>query len=312
MVSLESGGSRKAGDEGFVMADRNKRLDSNVPGNFYVDATCINCDTCRQLAPLSFEEIGDYSAVNHQPNNEREHHQAYQALLACPVGSIGTEQSDKLLLQAAMASFPLTLEQGVSYCGFNSEKSFGANSFFIEHPDGNWLIDSPRYIKHLVEAFERKGGIANIFLTHKDDVADSEKYAEHFGAKRIIHRADADVIPTAEWVIDGEVAIRVGSEFQIIPVPGHTAGSMALLYRERFLFTGDHLWWSPHMKSLEAPTRLIWRKWTLIESIRKLLDYPFEWILAGHGDRVRLSRAEMQAHLQALVERRTNGNPSLS
>jgi hypothetical protein len=41
------------------MADRNKRLDSNVPGNFYVDATCINCDTCRQLAPLSFEEIGD-------------------------------------------------------------------------------------------------------------------------------------------------------------------------------------------------------------------------------------------------------------
>ena len=47
-----------------LMADPNKRLDSNVPGNFYVDATCINCDTCRQLAPLSFEEVGDIPRVS--------------------------------------------------------------------------------------------------------------------------------------------------------------------------------------------------------------------------------------------------------
>ncbi|NJL16841.1 MAG: hypothetical protein HC938_06215 [Nitrospira sp.] len=66
---------------------------------------------------------------------------------------------------------------------------------------------------------------------------------------------------------------RIGSEFHIIPVPGHTAGSMALLYRERFLFTGDHLWWDPRAQSLEAPTRLIWRKWTMLDSLRKLLDY---------------------------------------
>ena len=294
------------------MADRNKRLDSNVSGNFYVDATCINCDTCRQLAPLSFEEVGDYSAVTRQPEHDQHIVQAYQALLSCPVGCIGTEQSDKVQLQTAMASFPLVIEDSVSYCGFNSEKSYGANSFFIEHPDGNWLIDSPRYIKHLVEAFEQRGGIAQIFLTHKDDVADADKYAAHFGAKRIIHRADADAAPTAEWVVDGEATIRVGSEFQYIPVPGHTAGSMALLYRERFLFTGDHLWWNPHTQSLAAPTSLVWRKWALIESLQKLLEYPFEWILAGHGDRVRFSRVEMQAHLQALVERRTKGSPALA
>lgn len=289
------------------MADRNKRLDSNVQGDFYVDATCINCDTCRQLAPLSFEEIGDYSAVNHQPDNEPQIHQAYQALLACPVGSIGTEHSDKPKLQLAMASFPLHLADGVSYCGFNSEKSFGANSFFIEHPDGNWLIDSPRYIKHLVEAFERRGGIAQIFLTHEDDVADADKYAAHFGATRMIHREDAAAVPTAERVIEGEDMVRIGSEFQVIPVPGHTAGSMALLYREQFLFTGDHLWWNPRTRSLEAPTRLIWRKWALVDSIQKLLDYRFEWVLAGHGDRVRLSSDDIRTHLHALVERRKKG-----
>lgn len=286
------------------MADRNKRLDSNVPGNFYVDATCINCDTCRQLAPVSFEEVGKYSAVSHQPVDESETYQAFQALLACPVGAIGIEQSDKPLFEAAMASFPLPIEHGVSYCGFNSEKSFGANSFLIEHPGGNWLIDSPRYTKHLVESFERRGGITQIFLTHQDDVADSEKYAAHFGAKRIIHRADVEAAPAAEQIIEGEETSRIGSDFQIIPVPGHTAGSMALLYRETFLFTGDHLWWSPHAKSLEAPTRLIWNRAALLDSLSKLLEYRFEWVLAGHGDRVHLSVEDMHGQVQTLVARR--------
>jgi glyoxylase-like metal-dependent hydrolase (beta-lactamase superfamily II)/ferredoxin len=286
------------------MADESKRLDSNVAGNFFVDATCINCDTCRQLAPMSFEEVGSFSAVTRQPTDERRSHQAYQALLACPVGSIGTEHTDQLRVKEAMASFPLQLEDEVSYCGFNSEKSFGANSFFIEHPDGNWLVDSPRYLKHLVEAFERKGGIAYIFLTHKDDVADAEKYAAHFRAKRMIHRADLEGAPDAEWIIEGADSIHVRPQFQIIPVPGHTAGCMALLYKSRFLFTGDHLWWDSTQKMLGAPTRLVWRKHVLMDSIKRLLDYPFEWVLAGHGDRTHLPAHEMRAQLQALVERR--------
>jgi len=29
------------------MADVAKRLSTNIDGNFFVDATCINCDTCR-------------------------------------------------------------------------------------------------------------------------------------------------------------------------------------------------------------------------------------------------------------------------
>ena len=286
------------------MADQSKRLDSNVSGNFYVDATCINCDTCRQLAPASFEEVGDFSAVTSQPTGEGSLHQAYQALLSCPVGSIGTERSEPVRLQEAMASFPLHLEDGVYYCGFNSEKSFGANSFFLEHPDGNWLIDSPRYLKHLFEAFERKGGLSYIFLTHKDDVAEVEKYAAHFGAKRIIHRADLEAAPGAEWIIEDVDSSQILPEFQIIPVPGHTAGSMALLYKNRFLFTGDHLWWDSKQQMLRAPSQLVWRKRVLLDSLQKLLDYRFEWVLAGHGDRVRLSAEAMQSQLQTLIERR--------
>lgn len=286
------------------MANRKKRLDSNVPGNFYVDATCINCDTCRQLAPNVFEEAGDYSTVVRQPQGGEETLQAYQALLACPVGSIGTEQSDRRIAQEARAGFPMHLEDGVFYCGFNSEKSFGANSFVVQHPDGNWLVDSPRYIKQLVEEFDRMGGLAFIFLTHEDDVADADRYAKHFGATRIIHRADAGAAPEAEWILEGTDSIRLAPQFQAIPVPGHTAGSQALLYRDRFLFTGDHLWWDPAAHQLGSPMRLVSNADQLLQSIEKLLAYRFEWVLAGHGDRIRLSVGDMQAQIRALLERR--------
>ena len=286
------------------MADPKKRLDSNVTGNFFVDATCINCDTCRQLAPKSFEEIGEFSAVTTQPESDEGLHQAYQALLACPVGSIGTERGDKARLTAAMSSFPLLLEGGVFYCGFNSEKSFCANSYFIQHPDGNWLIDSPRYMKHLVDAIERMGGLRYVFLTHEDDVADAAQYATRFGARRIIHRADADAMPDAEWIVEGVETVRLAPQFELIPVPGHTPGSSALLYGSRFLFSGDHLWWDPDARSLEAPRRLVWRSRAMVQSIEKLLNYRFEWVLPGHGDRVKLPSDEMQAHLRFLVDQR--------
>jgi glyoxylase-like metal-dependent hydrolase (beta-lactamase superfamily II)/ferredoxin len=293
------------------MANPHKRLDSNVAGNFYVDATCINCDTCRQLAPHSFQEAGDFSAVCRQPDHHEHVHQAYQALVACPVGSIGTEHSDKRLLRAAMDSFPLLIEGNVYYCGFNSEKSFGANSFFVQHANGNWLIDSPRDIKHLIAAFEQRGGIKYIFLTHEDDVADADKYAAYFGAQRIIHAADADAVPDAEWIVEGVERRHLADDFQAIPVPGHTDGSMALLYNEKFLFTGDHLWWNPQSRTLEAPTQRVWRAKALTASIGKLLDYRFEWVLAGHGDRVKLSHEAMRWQLGALLDRRHAVSPSV-
>ncbi|ULA60685.1 MAG: Metallo-beta-lactamase superfamily hydrolase [Nitrospira sp.] len=292
------------------MADYKKRLDANVNGNFYVDATCINCDACRQLAPASFEEVGEYSAVLHQPVTEQQVRSAYRALLACPTGSIGTEQSDNAVLQAAKADFPLLMEDDVYYCGFNSEQSFGANSFFVRHPEGNWLIDSPRYLKPLVEAFDRMGGITHIFLTHEDDVADAARYAHRFGARRIIHRADVHAMPEAEDIVEGIDAISYRPEFRIIPVPGHTAGSLCLLYRDRFLFTGDHLWWDPETNELGSPQQLVWDADALRQSIATLTSYSFEWVLAGHGGRIHLPQADMRMALQTLVRRRDGRRPS--
>src|SRR5581483_4267948 len=167
------------------MADPRKKVAENVDGDFFVDSSCIDCDTCRQLAPGIFEDSGETSFVQRQPHEGEETRAALRALLACPTGSIGTLGPNRS--SEAMDDFPLEIENGVFYCGFNSPKSYGGNSYFIQHPQGNWLVDSPKFLPHLVRQFEKAGGIRYIFLTHQDDVAEAARYTEKFGAERIIH-----------------------------------------------------------------------------------------------------------------------------
>src|ERR1700719_2460627 len=131
------------------MADIEKAVPENVTGEFFVDTTCINCDTCRQLARATFKDQGNHSFVYDQPQSEEEQRAATRALLCCPTGSIGTTGTN--LSREVMPQLPMELATGVYYCGFNAEESFGANSFFVKHPQGNWLIDSPKFISHLVK-----------------------------------------------------------------------------------------------------------------------------------------------------------------
>ena len=282
------------------MADRACSLPENVPGPFFVDSTCIDCDTCRQLAPATFGETDQYSFVQMQPRNEAEESAALRALVACPTASIGT--ADKSGVARAVQDFPMRLADGVSYCGFNSRKSFGGNSYFVKHRDGNWLIDSPRYVEHLVKRFEDAGGIRYIFLTHRDDVADAEKYAKRFGAERIIHRLELSAQPGAERVIDGYDPIELSPGFLAIPTPGHTRGHCVLLHKDEYLFTGDHIWWSRARGRLGASRDVCWYSWPdQVRSVKLLASYTFEWILPGHGERAFFSREEMARQVAKLV-----------
>ncbi|MED0677044.1 MBL fold metallo-hydrolase [Aneurinibacillus thermoaerophilus] len=277
-----------------------RRLEANVDGDFYVNTACINCDTCRQLAPDTFSEIGDYSAVTRQPVNQEEKQRAFYALLSCPTGAIGSK--DVRGLGEARQLFPLPLTNGIYYCGFTSRKSFGGSSYFLVHPDGNWLIDSPRYFPFLVRKLEKMGGIRYIFLTHRDDVADADKYANHFSAERIIHRLEQSAQPDAEHIIDGMESVEWGKDFRIIPVPGHTRGHMVLLYRNEFLFTGDHLAWDREAGKLDAHKDYCWYSWSAqCDSMKRLLTERFEWILPGHGARVHLRFENMRKAMETLV-----------
>lgn len=282
------------------MADPRKALATNIEGNFFVDSTCIDCDTCRQLAPETFAESGNYSTVFHQPESAAQEEKALRALLCCPTASIGMRE--RIKVENVMDDFPLPIDERVFYCGFNSPKSYGGNSFFLARPDGNWLIDSPRYVPNLVKRFEELGGIKCIFLTHQDDVADAKMYAEKFGAQRIIHRRDASSAPGAEIVIEGADAVEFAAGIKVIPTPGHTAGHMVLLVDDKYLFTGDHLAFDREEKDLIAFRNHCWYSWTeQTESMKNLLNYSFEWIFAGHGDRIHMPKDEMHERLAKLV-----------
>ena len=282
------------------MASREQAVPENVPGPFFVDTTCIDCDTCRQLAPATFGETAEFSFVQLQPRDPGERRAALRALVACPTGSIG--QADAAETRDVMRDFPLPLAGGVAYCGFNSRKSFGGNSYFVEHPDGNWLIDSPRFVEHLARRFAERGGIRYIFLTHRDDVADADKYAARFGAERIIHRLELSAQPGAERVLEGFEPIALAPEFLAIPTPGHTRGHCALLYRKEFLFSGDHIWWSRNRGRLTASRDVCWHSWReQVDSVRLLEAYSFEWVLPGHGERAYFERPEMRKEVGRLI-----------
>src|SRR6185295_8476728 len=178
------------------MANPQIRVPENVPGDFFVDSTCIDCDACRQIAPAVFGEAAETSFVKAQPRTSIERRQALHALLSCPTGSIGGLGNDNV--KAVMQDFPLRIEEPVFYCGYNSPKSYGGNSYFVRHPEGNWLIDSPKFVTPLVRRLEAQGGIAHIFLTHSDDVADAERFAGHFHSRRTIHHDELPSQPGAE------------------------------------------------------------------------------------------------------------------
>lgn len=284
------------------MADLKKKLASNIDGLFFVDNTCIDCDTCRQLAPDVFTDDGNYSVVYHQPVSDSEQRNASRALVACPTGSIGT--IEKIDLKSAIGDFPLLVTDNIYYNGFVSADSFGASSYFIQRPEGNWMIDSPKWMTHLVKRFENAGGLSHIFLTHQDDVADADRYAKHFGAKRIIHQFELHAQPDSEIVLDGEEDVFFSDDIRIIHTPGHTRGSCVLLYKNKYLFTGDHLWWSRKRKSLSAGRSVAWYSWReQARSMEKLLNYDFEWVLPGHGERINLPIEEMKLGLETLIQR---------
>jgi glyoxylase-like metal-dependent hydrolase (beta-lactamase superfamily II)/ferredoxin len=285
------------------MAKLQQKRTENTTGDFYVDSSCIDCDTCRWVAPEVFQRVGEQSAVYHQPENETERLHSLQALLACPTASIGTVEKPQDI-KVGQQSFPLLIEDNVYYCGYHSELSYGAASYLIQRKEGNVLVDSPRFTPPLVKQLEALGGVDYLYLTHQDDVADHQKWQKHFGCQRILHTDDVtSSTQEVEIKLSGTETIELAPDLLIIPVPGHTKGHTVLLSNQKFLFTGDHLAWSPYLDNLYAFRRFCWYSWTeQINSMEKLAKYSFEWVLPGHGRRYKSDRQTIAQQMQQCLQ----------
>jgi hypothetical protein len=83
--------------------------------------------------------------------------------------SIHTDSRTSAELQAAQQGLPRHVPgtTNVYHCGWHSERSFGAAAYLVVRPEGNVMVDVPRWNPVLVKQVAALGGVKWIFLTHK-------------------------------------------------------------------------------------------------------------------------------------------------
>jgi len=287
-------------------ASKPARLSTNAPGPLFVDSSCIDCDTCRWMAPELFGRASGQSFARAQPEDEASWLAAQRAAVACPTGSIRSEEARKEA-RAARDSFPAALpgiDGVVCHAGYHSPKSFGATPYVAETASGElFMVDSPRYSSALANAIEEKFKKAPSFLllTHVDDVGDHDKWKERFpDLKRVIH--EHEVRGPNEWpyietrnceeILTGTGDWSLAEGVTAVHVPGHSRGHLAFLFDDsKVLFTGDHLAYSGRLDRVDGFARFGWDVTVQADSIAKLQDRNFLHVLPGHGRRVSFADA---------------------
>jgi glyoxylase-like metal-dependent hydrolase (beta-lactamase superfamily II)/ferredoxin len=284
-----------------AMARVDLRNPANVAGDWFVDTRCIDCGTCRDIAPQLFDETRDCSVVGRQPTDAEEL-DAWLAAQACPTLSIGTVS--RRPRPGRLYPRELATGSGVFDLGSCSPDSFGASAWLVVRPTGNVMIDSPRFNEALAGDLAALGGVDHVALTHRDDVADARRWAQRFTARSWIHADDRSAAPWTTDVLDGEDR-EIAPGFWSIAVPGHTRGSVVFLLDETWLFSGDSLAWSHERDDLTAFRDACWFSWRAqTDSLARLADrHRFAAVLPGHGARRLGDADDLHRRLLALVAR---------
>ena len=273
-----------------------------------VDDRCTNCDVARQFAPGLIEEEAGTSVVVRQPETAAERASMWQAAFACPTRSIRPIEGR---LDPSLDPFPLAMDDMLFHCGHNSRQTAGANSYLLRRPAGNIMVDTPRWSAELAARYERLGPVSDVLLTHRDHVAHGRQYANRFGARLWIHEDDLAYAPDADQVIRGLDPVEITEGVTAHPFPGHTEGSVLYLAEDTYCFSGDSFYWSRTIDDLSVAENVTWY------SIRELATslartaprIRFEWVLPGHGDRMRRPADEMGQRLAGLAARTATLEP---
>ena len=274
------------------MARPDQAHPDNVAGRWFVDTRCIACDSARHWAVnLVGTDSAGRSYIIRQPQTDQEEAAMWRAAAACPTKSIGNRRH----IREPEAIFPYQLTKGVYALGNNAMASFAAHSFLVCRSAGNLMIDSPWFSRPLAHQVDALGGVAHVLLTHRDDVADAERWMERYGARVWIDRAEAFAAPFATDVTglnDKESglpggrrqATEVAPGVMSIPAPGHTEGHVVYHVDDRYLFAGDTLHWNHRRGELDVLQGQTFFSWeVLADTMDWLAKLPVEWVFPGHG-----------------------------
>lgn len=137
--------------------------------------------------------------------------------------------------------------------------------------------------------FEQLGGAQHVLLTHQDDLGDAAACAKAFG--------EARSAPFATELISGDSVLEFLPGVVALPVPGHTRGSVMFEVQGRSLFTGDSLFWSRGLQTLQAHRERCWFSWEAqTRSLATLKGRAFEWARRPRAPRRLVSAEVMEPH----------------
>jgi len=193
----------------------------------------------------------------------------------------------------------------------------GVNAGIIHTPESVIFIDSGmsaysgEYLWNLAK--ERMTGDEDLYLilTHKDtDHCFGMNEIRKHGATVIAHEHTAEIIHTErdlsknsiakrakkkyypddvlgevilsrpEQTLTHDTTLNLGDEIQILSVPGHTSGDIAIYHpRSKVLFAGDAV--LEGMDPYVRPDSISIKTW--IRNLERLKELDIEWILPGHG-----------------------------
>jgi glyoxylase-like metal-dependent hydrolase (beta-lactamase superfamily II) len=191
--------------------------------------------------------------------------------------------------------------EGVWTWGRLSEPhGYDFNGTFVLHPSGNLVIDPVEPTPEVLERLEREG-VSRIVLTNRNHVRAAGRVRERTGAHVAIHAADAEYARGQGAKIEEDLAPGQGlGPFELIGVPGKSAGELALYDRERrLLIVGDAVIGSPPGKLSLLRERVLDDPPRLRASVRRLLDLDFDALLVGDGVPIRRGAYE---RLRELVQ----------
>lgn len=194
--------------------------------------------------------------------------------------------------------------------------SLQIRAYLLEREPGNLLIYRSAALERDATEIHDLGGVSRQYLNHHHEASPAcDRVAGEFGAPLHVHENDAS--PASEVCNVGATFSerhRPGDDFEVIPVPGHTAGATAFLWnsgRHRILFTGDTVFFG----------RGGWRAAVLdgvsdresyIESLALLRTLDFDLIVPGiaaEGDPYYefVEKAKAEQRLDAIIERLRSG-----
>lgn len=193
------------------------------------------------------------------------------------------------------------------------------NAYLLKASESFILIDTGASCSHknLLTALEKAGcvpgNLALIILTHGDfDHTGSAAYIRQvYRSKIAMHRGDAAMVEKGDMFInrnkpnflvrkllnsfsgfgrserfspdlpvsDGENLTGIGFDAEIIEVPGHSPGSIAILTSNGDLFCGDL------MENVQTPglNSIMDNLTQAVSSLEKLARYPILTVYPGHG-----------------------------